>query len=140
MIGAVNWLTTVALATAEPRNGEADPSKTVPQTELAITVPFGTAPCTRAPNESCPAFSPPIRETHQRRISGDPVPSAAEEVGDLVQGALGGGQADALGRALAPLLQPLEGQRQVRPPLGGGQSVDLVDDHRLDPDQGLPGR
>ncbi len=43
---------------------------------------------------------------------------AAEEAGDLVERALGGRQADALGRLLGPLLEPLEGERQVGAPLG----------------------
>ena len=30
-----------------------------------------------------------------------------------------------------PLIQPLQGQRQMRPPLGLGHRVDLVDDHRF---------
>ena len=59
---------------------------------------------------------------------------AAEEAGDLLERALRGRQADALGRPLAAGLEPLEGQRQVGAPLGGGQGVDLVDDHRLDVD------
>ena len=65
---------------------------------------------------------------------------AAEEAGDLVERPLGGRQADALGRPLAEGFEPLEGERQVRAPLGGGQRVDLVDDHRLDVAQGLAGR
>ena len=58
---------------------------------------------------------------------------AAEEAGDLLERALGGREADALRRALGcELLEPLEGEREVRAALGGGDGVDLVDDHRLD--------
>ena len=44
------------------------------------------------------------------------------------------GTADVLGDAL----KPLEGDGHVGAPLGGGQRMDLVDDHRLHPDQRLP--
>ena len=57
---------------------------------------------------------------------------AAEESGDLVEGSLGGRQADALERPVGELGQSLERERQVRAPLGGRQRVDLVDDHGLD--------
>ena len=61
---------------------------------------------------------------------------AAEEAGQLVQRALRGGQADPLRGRVAGAgdqpLQTLQRQRQVRPPLGGGHSVDLVDDDVLD--------
>ena len=43
------------------------------------------------------------------------------------------------GGPLADVGQPLEGQGQVGAPLGGGQRVDLVDDHRLDARQRVPG-
>ena len=39
-----------------------------------------------------------------------------------------------------PVLEALEGDREVAAPLGGGQRVDLVDDHRLDAAQRLRGR
>ena len=65
---------------------------------------------------------------------------AAEEPGDLVERALGGRQPDALGRAAsATVVEPLEREREVGAPLGGGQGVDLVDDHRLDAAQVSPG-
>jgi hypothetical protein len=61
--------------------------------------------------------------------------AAAEETGQLVEGALGGGQPDALRRRVARLidqpLQPLQREGEVRPPLGGGHGVDLVHDHVL---------
>ena len=70
---------------------------------------------------------------------GRPVVLAAQEAGDLVERALRGRQADALEGTVDHRLQPLERQGQVGAPLGGGQGVDLVDDHRLDPAQGLTG-
>ena len=39
-----------------------------------------------------------------------------------------------------PVVEPLEGEGQVAAPLGGGQRVDLVDDHGLDAAQRLAGR
>ena len=39
-----------------------------------------------------------------------------------------------------PVVEPLEGDGQVAAPLGGGQRVDLVDDHGLDAAQRLAGR
>ena len=68
---------------------------------------------------------------------------ASEEAGDLVQRALRGGEADPLGRGAAaidhPVLEALEGDREVAAPLGGGQRMDLVDDHGLDAAQRLAG-
>ena len=43
------------------------------------------------------------------------------------------------GGLLAAGVEPLEREGQVRAPLGGGQRVDLVDDHGLDVAQGLAG-
>jgi hypothetical protein len=63
------------------------------------------------------------------------VVEAAQVAGHDVERPLGGRQADALGRPLADVGQPLERQRQMRAALGGHQRVDLVDDHRLDPAQ-----
>ncbi len=57
---------------------------------------------------------------------------AAEEAGHLLQRTLGGRQADALRRPVRQFLQPFQRQHQVRAALGGGERVDLVDDHRLD--------
>ena len=65
---------------------------------------------------------------------------AAEEAGDLVERALGGRQADALDGPVGDGVEALEGERQVGAALGGGQGVDLVDDHGLDAPQGLAGR
>jgi hypothetical protein len=44
-----------------------------------------------------------------------------------------------LGLARPQRVKPLERQRQVRPALAAGQRVYLVDDHRLDASQTLPG-
>ncbi len=44
------------------------------------------------------------------------------------------------GGAVADCSQPLERERQVRAALGGGERVDLVDDHRLDAAQRLARR
>ena len=64
---------------------------------------------------------------------------AAEEAGDLLERALRGRQPDALRRPLAQRVEPLEARAEVGAPLGGGQGVDLVDDHGLDVAQRLPG-
>ena len=65
---------------------------------------------------------------------------AAEELGHLLERALGGRQPDPLRRSLGDLLEPLERERQMGATLGGGHRVDLVDDHRLDADERLTGR
>ncbi len=62
-----------------------------------------------------------------------------EESGDLVQGPLGGGETHPLRWRVADRLQPLERERQVRTTLRTGHRMDLVDDHRVDVGQGLPG-
>jgi hypothetical protein len=64
---------------------------------------------------------------------------SGDEAADLGQRALRGREADALERALRELLEALERQRQMRSALRAGDRVDLVEDHRLDPAQGLPG-
>ncbi len=63
----------------------------------------------------------------------------AEEPRDLVEGALGGREADALRRLVGDRLEPFERQHEVRAALGRCERVDLVDDHRLDPAQRLAG-
>ena len=65
---------------------------------------------------------------------------AGEEPGDLVERALGGRQPDALDGRVGDGVESLEGEREVGAPLGGGQGVDLVDDHGLDAAEVLPGR
>jgi hypothetical protein len=68
-----------------------------------------------------------------------PTIGPAEEAGDLLQRALRGRQPDALRRAGGDRLEPFEREGQVRAPLGRGHGVDLVDDHRFDVAQRLPG-
>jgi len=66
--------------------------------------------------------------------------ASAEEAGDLVEGALGGRQPDALRDSVGAsceTFQALEGQRQVGAALGAGHRVDLVDDHVGDRGQHL---
>ena len=65
-------------------------------------------------------------------------PGAAQQVGHQPDGALGGGQADALGPGGGRQLEPLERERQVGPPLVAGHGMDLVDDHGLDRSQHRP--
>ena len=62
--------------------------------------------------------------------AGAPAPHSRR--GDVLDGPLGGRQADALGPLAAGVLEPLERERQVRAPLVAGHGVDLVDDDRLD--------
>jgi hypothetical protein len=65
---------------------------------------------------------------------------ASEELRDLLERALRGRQPDPLGWVGGDLLEPLQGERQMSPPLGGGHGVDLVDDDRLDAGEGLARR
>ena len=60
-----------------------------------------------------------------------------QEARHLLEGALGGAEPDALQGPAGQRLQALEGERQVRAPLGRGHGVDLVDDHRLGAGQEL---
>ena len=67
---------------------------------------------------------------------------AGEESPDRVERLLGGREADPLERRrlrAAQVLEPLQGERQVGAPLGAGDRVHLVDDHRLHSAQGLAG-
>ena len=75
----------------------------------------------------------------RRRLHHDGLGGAAEEAGDLLDRAHGGRQPDALGGLLQQRVEALEGERQVRAALGGGDRVDLVDDDGLDAGQRLPG-
>jgi len=61
-----------------------------------------------------------------------PGPSDPPRNVDLLEGSLGGGEADALRAPLGDRLESLERQHQVRAPLGRGDRVDLVDDDRFD--------
>ena len=63
----------------------------------------------------------------------------AEEPRDGLHRAHGGGQPDALRRALEQGVESLERQRQVGSALGARDGVDLVDDDRVDAAQGLAG-
>ena len=58
-------------------------------------------------------------------------PRADHEARDLLERALRGAQPDALDVASGLGGQPLEGEGQVRPPLGRGDGMDLVDDAPL---------
>lgn len=64
--------------------------------------------------------------------------TAREEPGDLLDRADGRRQADPLRRLGQEGVEPLEAERQVGPALGAGDGVDLVEDDRLDPGEGLP--
>ena len=66
------------------------------------------------------------------RVGNPHRPVSAEILRHFLQRTLGGGKADALRRAHCQLFQPLQGEREVRPALGAGHCVDLVDDHRID--------
>ena len=59
------------------------------------------------------------------------VAEAAEEPRDLVERALRCRQTDALRRRVGDRLESFEREHQVRAALGGGERMDLVDDHRL---------
>jgi hypothetical protein len=79
---------------------------------------------------------------HDRHRAGRPRPAAGaatEVASHLVEGTLGGGEAEALEGASRDLLEALEGQREVGAALGPDQRVDLVHDHRLDRGEGLAG-
>ena len=68
------------------------------------------------------------------------VSEAAEEARDLVERALGRREPDALRRRVGDRFESFEREHQVRAPLGGGERVDLVDDHRLHAAQRVAGR
>jgi hypothetical protein len=63
--------------------------------------------------------------------------AAGDEPADLLQRSLGCGQADPLQRRADQVLQALQRQREMGATLRARDGVDLVDDHRLDPAQGL---
>ena len=62
---------------------------------------------------------------------------SGEEARYFLQGALRGGEADALQAASAEVLQALQRERQMRAALGGDEGVDLIDDDGLHRAQGL---
>ena len=79
------------------------------------------------------------QSTMARRRGGHPLPGSSGAA-VLLDGALGGRQADALGPAgRLEVLETLEGEGQVRAPLVPGQRVDLVHDHRRTRCRGRPG-
>ena len=57
---------------------------------------------------------------------------AAEEAGDLLEGADGRAETDALGRLLEQVVEALEADAEVGAALGAGDRVDLVDDDGVD--------
>ena len=65
--------------------------------------------------------------------------SAPEVAGHLLERPLRGGESDAHERPARRLLEPLQGECQVRAPLGAHERVDLVHDHGLHRRQDLPG-
>ena len=62
---------------------------------------------------------------------------ARDEAADLFERSLGRRQADSLHRLADEVLQALQRKREVSAALGAGDSVHLVDDHRLDRPQVL---
>ena len=58
-------------------------------------------------------------------------PAPDQEAANLLERALRGRQADALERPARQVLEPLEGEGEVRAALGARHGVDLVHDHRL---------
>ena len=64
---------------------------------------------------------------------------AGEEGGEFVDGALGGGEADALGAAAGDVVEALQRQREVAAAAVAGEGVDLVDDDGVDLAQGFTG-
>ena len=73
------------------------------------------------------------------RMGGGAGGCAAEEAGDLLEGTLGGGEADALEAAAAEGFEALDGEGHVRAALGGDERVDLVEDDGLDGAEGFAG-
>jgi len=69
--------------------------------------------------------------THVRRVG------AAQKARDLVQGTLRGRETNPLRRGPTPGSQALERQREVRAALGRNERVNLVDDDRVQTDEGV---
>ena len=65
--------------------------------------------------------------------------AAGEVASNLVDRSDGGGQPDALSRAIEVGVEALERQGEVGTALGAGEGVHLVDDHRLDAGERLAG-
>ena len=67
-------------------------------------------------------------------------PGTHQELADPLQRPLRRGEPDPLDRLVGrQVIEALHGQRQMRAPLRGGHGVDLVDDHRFDAGEDLPG-
>ncbi len=79
---------------------------------------------------------PLLRRRRLDDLDGTP---AGEEARDLLDGSHGGGQADPLRRAVELVVEPLEGEGEVRAALGAREGVHLVEDHGLDAGQRLAG-
>ncbi len=83
-------------------------------------------------------LDPQVELLFGTRVNDRDIAMRADEVApDLLERILGRGEPDPLdprrGAPAARLgLEPLEREREVRAALGGGNGVDLVDDHRLD--------
>ena len=76
--------------------------------------------------------APGVHDRHRPRLPGRARPRRPQVAGHLVERPLGGGEADPLQRRTGDLLEPLEGQREVRAALRAHEGVDLVHDHHLD--------
>ncbi len=76
---------------------------------------------------------------HDRHGPLVPVDRSSEEPRDLLERPLRGGQSDPLRRHVAELLEPLEGQGEMRAALRRRHRVDLVDDHGPHAPEGLAG-
>ena len=74
-----------------------------------------------------------------RRLDGDDRAAAGQEPGHLVEWADRRGQPDPLRRIVHQQVEAVQGDREVRATLGAGHRVHLVDDHRPDPGEHLPG-
>ncbi|MGC1461808.1 MAG: hypothetical protein WA802_06375, partial [Terracidiphilus sp.] len=57
--------------------------------------------------------------------------NAPEEAGYFFEGALGGGEADALQAASAEMLEALQREGEMGAAFGGAEGVDLIDDDGL---------
>ena len=73
-----------------------------------------------------------VDDRHRPRLPLAQALAAAEVAGHLLERPLGRREADPLERPAGDLLEPLEGQGEVRSPLRPHERVDLVHDHRVD--------
>jgi hypothetical protein len=100
--------------------------------ELTGGLAQGTHVLDRDDDREVPLLGRPGRDHLHRAAAG-------EEGGHLLDGPYRRRQADPLRRALQQLVEPVEGDGQVRAALGVGDRVHLVDDPRLDAAQRLAG-